>query len=124
MKSKIIYIAIVVLMSLNVFLPSQDVIKEKTELLNIYVSLPTVGNSTVLIPEMTRRPYVYTLYKNQNFDLNSYLIALQKDGWIKSEQYKEKDITYYIYYKDKYKYRYELRIYDDGRWGDGISYGN
>lgn len=122
MKDKIIYLTIVILMTLNVFLPSQDVIKEKTDLLNIYVSLPTVSNSTVLIPEMTRRPYVYTLYKNQNFDLNSYLITLQKDGWKKSEQYRYKDITYYIYYKDKY--RYELRIYDDGRWGDGISYGN
>lgn len=109
-------------MGINIFLPSQDIIKEKTDLLNVYVSLPTVNNNIVLIPEMTRRPYVYTLYRNSDFDLNSYLIALQQDGWIKSKQYKEKDITYYIYYKDKY--RYLLRVYDDGRWGDGISYGD
>ena len=102
--------------------PFNDIIKEKTDLLNVYVSLPTVNNNIVLIPEMTRRPYVYTLYRNSDFDLNSYLIALQQDGWIKSKQYKEKDITYYIYYK--YKYRYVLRVYDDGRWGDGISYGD
>ncbi|WP_455265252.1 hypothetical protein [Phascolarctobacterium sp.] len=122
MKSKIIYFFIVILMGINIFLPSQDIIKEKTDLLNVYVSLPTVNNNIVLIPEMTRRPYVYTLYRNSDFDLNSYLIALQQDGWIKSKQYKEKDITYYIYYKDKY--RYVLRVYDDGRWGDGISYGD
>ena len=105
MKSKIIYFFIVILMGINIFLPSQDIIKEKTDLLNVYVSLPTVNNNIVLIPEMTRRPYVYTLYRNSDFDLNSYLIALQQDGWIKSKQYKEKDITYYIYYKDKYRYK-------------------
>ena len=120
MKNKIVYLIIILLCEYNVFVPSDSLQKQELKYVNEYIKLPLPDDSETLIPQGNKVPRYYSLYADKNFDLEEFLAILRRQGWVDHEKYRDNEVYYYVFRKNGFLYT--LRIYDNGRWGDGLTY--
>lgn len=120
MKNKIAYLIIILLCGYNVFVPSDSLQKQELKYVNEYIKLPLPDDSETLIPQGNKVPRYYSLYADKNFDLEEFLSILRRQGWVYHEKYRDNEVYYYVFRKNGFLYT--LRIYDNGRWGDGLTY--
>lgn len=120
MKNKIVYLIIILLCGYNVFVSSDSLQKQELKYVNEYIKLPLPDDSETLIPQGNKIPRYYSLYADKNFDLKEFLSILRRQGWVDHEKYRDNEVYYYVFRKNGFLYT--LRIYDNGRWGDGLTY--
>lgn len=120
MKNKIAYLIIILLCGYNVFVSSDSLQKQELKYVNEYIKLPLPDDSETLIPQGNKVPRYYSLYADKNFDLEEFLSILRRQGWVYHEKYRDNEVYYYVFRKNGFLYT--LRIYDNGRWGDGLTY--